>query len=445
MKITRKHTVSYAGCDAGIAELGWAQGEMLSYVQTRGPGNLLYVTKFSSLEGGTVDVAGVLEAIRLTVESNDAFRTRYLVEQGQWRQEIQGSGELSVAEIAAPSPELDAAGVMAILGRFSPEPQEVPVRVAIVTFEGRPTHIYLAFHHASADNMGTEIACQQLRRRSLGLPVPAAWQPREIVAFEASPAGRELAEKADKYHRARIRELAEFDLVPADRSRTPLREYQLASPAVVVAAEQIAQRVQVSPVSVTLAAYCTVLSARLAVTRFPLAVASGNRFNPKTRMSIAKVAQASSFCVEVTSSFDDFCHQISDAMLLAYRYGVYDPALMAKAFQDVDKDISFPYLANFHLNTALESPDPELRSAHLEVRPPELRNLVKVGAFNVTNPGDGVRFCDLSLDIYKFSDQADMRLRTDLTFFSEACLRDILISTERLLVEIACGSDITNL
>jgi hypothetical protein len=55
---------------------------MLSYIHTREPGNLVYVTKFGSLDVSPVDIEGVLEAIRQTYESNDALRTRYVRKRG---------------------------------------------------------------------------------------------------------------------------------------------------------------------------------------------------------------------------------------------------------------------------------------------------------------------------------------------------------------------------
>ncbi|MFJ5309831.1 hypothetical protein [Streptomyces sp. NPDC088350] len=449
----KKHVLSYSNCNAGVYELGWAQGEMLSYIHTRDPDDLLYVTKFGSLDGGRVDVEGVLAAIRLTYESNDALRTRYVCRDGRWLQEIMGSGDISVAELSATSPQLEAAEVVALLGPLSPEPGEVPVRVAVVTFEGRPTHVYLAIHHASVDNMGAEIACHEICRRSLGLPVltSSAWQPHQLVEFETSPPGRALAERADGYHRTRFRDLAEFDVPPTDRVVTPLREYQLTSPAVVVAAQQISRRVNVSALSVTLATYCTVLSARLSKDRFPLALTSGNRFNPKLQMSIAKVAQASSLSVDAAvPTFEEFCRRTNNATLLAYRYGVYDPALMENLYAEMKaeygKEVFFPYLVNLNLTTPVEDAESRSRQqrqieAAFAVRPGELRQLLDRGVCGARDPGDGVRFSDLTLDIYEFSEHADMRLRTDLAFFPDADLQNILLSTERLLVEIACGSE----
>jgi hypothetical protein len=413
----------------------------------------LYITKFAALEDRAVDVRGVLEGIRLTFEDNDALRTRYVLCEGQWRQEIMGSGEIIVTEVSSPSPRPDLDEVATLLGRLSPEPGEIPVRAAMVTFEGRPVYVYLAVHHASVDNMGAGIACEELRRRILGLATLTAssWQPHDIAEFEASPAGRALAERSDRYHRVKIRELADFDAPPADRTTTAMREYQLRSPAVVVAAQQISRSLNVSAFTVTLAAYCLALSARLSMDRFPLALTSGNRFRPKLRMSIAKLAQSTSISVDLTSStFEDFCRQTNNATLLAYRHAVYDPELRTELFREAraerGKDVFFPYLANFHMTTVLEDLDPESQrnrqrqvEANLDVRPDELRKLLLQGVSGAT-PSDEIRFSDLSLDIYEFSEQADMRLTTDLAFFSDTVLRSLLLTTERLLVEVACGN-----
>ena len=450
MKILRTHSVSYSHGNAGVYEAGWAQGEMLDYIHARGPGNLVYVTKFGSLDGGPVNLEQVLDAVRVTCESHDALRTRYFRRDGRWWQEILGSGELSVAELSSTSPQLDQEAVVALLGPLSPEPDEVPVRIAVVTFEGRPTHVYLAIHHSSVDNMGAEIACQEICRRSLGLTAltSSAWQPHRIAEFEASPAGRTFAERADRYHRAKFRELAGSDLPPKDRAVTALREYRLASPAVVVAAQQIAQKLNVSALNVAVAAYCAVLSALLRRDRFPLAVTSGNRFNPNLRMAIAKVAQATSLSVDVeVPTFQEFCRRLNNATLLAYRYGIYDPKLMADLSAEYGKDVFFPYLVNFHLTTPIENPDSassaDLRrqeAANLAIPSEELKQLLERGVCDAGDPEDGLRFTDLALDIYEFSGQADMRLRTDLEFFSDGDLRWLLLSTERLLVDVACSS-----
>nr|BFE64718.1 hypothetical protein GCM10020063_092440 [Dactylosporangium thailandense] len=455
MKILKQHSVRYSDCNAGVYELGWAQGEMLGYIRSRGPGNLVYVTKFGTLDGGPVVLESVLEAIRMTCEAHEALRTRYLQRDGRWLQEILGAGEISVTELSATSPRLDAAEVVALLGPLSPEPDEVPVRVAVVTFDGRPVYVYLAIHHASADNMGAEIACQEICRRSLSLTVltSSAWQPHQIVEFEASPAGQALAERSARHHCAIFRDLADVDEPLMDRSVTPLREFQLTSPAVVVAAQQIAQRLNVSALSVALAAYCAALSAKVSKDRFPLALTSGNRFNPNLQMAVAKIAQSTGLSVDVAvPTFEEFCRQTGNATLLAYRYGIYDPELMKKSYDEMKaehgKEVFFPYLVNWNLTTPIQGLGAELRGDELRriegqlgVSREELRQLPDRGVCVARNPEDGVRFTDLALDIYEFSDRADMRLRTDLKFFSDADLQCLLRSTERLLVDIACGAE----
>ncbi|OON81412.1 hypothetical protein B1H18_08835 [Streptomyces tsukubensis] len=432
---------------------------MLSYIQKRGPEGLLYVTKFGSLEGTgaaevdvDVDVARVLEAIRLTVESNDALRTRYISEGGEWRQEIMGSGHVLVTEYSSPSPDLNLAAAAAFIGPLSPEPGEVPLRVAIVTFEGRPTHVYFAIHHASADNTGADIACREICRRVLNSKVPAstAWQPLQIVEYERSTAGRTFAERSDKYHRVRIRESADRGVIPTDRRETPLREFQLKSPAVVVAAQQIAQRIKVSALNVLLSSYCAALSARLSRDSFPLALTSGNRVNPNLQLSVAQLAQPSSMSIDVAvPTFDELCRRTSDAALLAYRYGMHDPELLEKSFSEVSaergEEVFFPYLVNLTTLGILDNLDPEARTSqqnqiegNLRVQPLELRRMLDRTVCDAKDPEDGVRFSDLTLDLYRFSSEADLRLRTNLSFFTDADVRNLLINTERLLVEVSC-------
>ncbi|MEN3305245.1 MAG: hypothetical protein V7603_1447 [Micromonosporaceae bacterium] len=344
------HTVAFAGATAGTYELTWAQRGLLRYGESLGAGSALLNVRHDEPVTG-FSTADLLRAIAAAMHRYEALRTRFApAEATGWCQQVAAEGELRVPEFActAPAVETTLAEVIDLVVPPAFGAGELPVRFALVTVDGRPARILCAAYHPAVDGVAASIACADVARRTsapevAAPPVTNAWQPRQIAAYEQSPAGQQRARRAEAYLRDQLRR------APLQRreDRPPMRDTarwptftwaHLESEAVTAAAHRLARSYGTSPAAVVFAGYLTALTGWLGTTAHTFRLACANRHHRHTRWSVANLFQPVLISVEPgRRPLPEVCRYVARASLAAYQHGWFDPARFESAHREMQR------------------------------------------------------------------------------------------------------------
>jgi hypothetical protein len=450
-----EHHLRFVGLPTGEYGVTWAQLEILREIHQDGPDRPRnYNVRISGrLDHGST-MADVVQALHRLVERHEALRTTFLMgADGTFRQRIAGHGELTVPEYDVGAHRLDHAAYLAqsLIADRTFAPDELPLRAAVVSVDGRPEQIVLAVHHACADGSAGIVLCEEARLIAADpeVKLPDAWQPRQIVAEETSEQTNRHAARADAFHEQRLRNLPADQpepVSPPPGGDVPYLQWWARSWVVPAAARLIADRHSCTTASVLLAAYGAALGAYLERPECQLELISSNREHPMLRASVVNLFQTTSIRFDTAdASFAELCRRVGAAGLPAYRYGRRDPDRFARTLQRVRQDRvctgRLPWQANLRilgardlfggneLGSAADGPAPDLR---------ELRSRGKLEPAHgrVPHPEGLLKF-----DVWNFGDTADITLGSDAPVHSEAGLKSLFEAFEAVLVAAAVVDD----
>ena len=210
-----------------------------------------------------------------------------------------------------------------------------PVRAAVVRPDAGPARLGLAVHHLAADRLGFGVLWEELRHvvdaagrgEAPALP-PAGRQPADVAAFERSPAGVAVNERAIAHWLDQDGALGEV----LDWLRRTFGEPgDTMHVARVVSASgrrrlgELAEATGGSEASVAVAAVGCVLSRHLGRATFPMTMSVSNRHLPGLARSVCSVAQSGLVRVAVADP-SDLAAAVPDAwsgMLAAIQHAYY--------------------------------------------------------------------------------------------------------------------------
>ncbi|NJQ05628.1 hypothetical protein [Streptomyces lonarensis] len=354
-----------AGGDA-LFPLTWSQQYYLAEVDAaRLHGRGLTVPRLYRLRAGTTETA-VATALRRLVEGHDALRSRVVRTPEGPRQRVPERGTLLLAVHEAPAGDAGphARAVLDALAAPPLDPADgLPLRAALVSSDGEPRFLALAFSHVAVDayalvpvsaQLVEEIAeTDPLPRRAAAGSGPGAGAghgPRQQAAVEASPAGERAALRAlrlaeETYRRA-----------PAGRSPEPLapanprhRFLSHRSAVLSLAVGAVAARTGQSPAAVLAAALVALDAARSPAgadgghpgqPRFgAVHLVAANRLRPETAAAVLPFSQPVPCCVDTAGvTFDTLVHRTAAASLRAYRAGGAPPDRLADLLATVERE-----------------------------------------------------------------------------------------------------------
>ncbi|WBO61592.1 condensation domain-containing protein [Streptomyces camelliae] len=396
---------------------------------------------------GAPDMAAVLHAFAVVMAQFEALRTLYPRNADEHpRAVVVASGVLQVDEYASDAPptydELSALTLRLAEPGFAPD--DLPLRAAVVTVDGRPIHIALSLHHFSADTTAARIVAEHIARLALdpGADLGSGWQPRQIASFEASPSGLRHAHRVDTHDRAMLRQSVMPELQVHASHRDAVYNFVcLDSAAVALAAAGLAKQYRTSMAAVLQAAYACTLAEHLGIEKCVFNTAMANRQTTFARGAVAHIAGRALVPVDTSLGSDRFpalCRAVDATLVRSSSVSLREPDRYARSLDEVSAELGRsadnPYVVNI-----LPIAPRTLIRARAERTPQDFERAMassRYGRFpKPVDPYSG----KLSFIVWDMSETAGISLGTDATSFDATDLEQILRSFERRLVGAAIG------
>jgi hypothetical protein len=337
------------------SRLTWAQQSMWSCIQWLGEDSYYFnlARVLPVPESCTND--DVARAVALVVGRHEVLRTRFILCDGEPRQEVSASGTFSlrvfnVDQSAHPDHGTPRERIDFVVAALRSLPfdyaGEWPLRCALLAEQGAPRYLGLVFSHLAADGSGVEVCTRDLAealanpRRLVDADEAGAgvWQPVDQAQREEGPYGRRASARAADRWRA---QLAQVPVPLFPDCRQPAAEPRvwriaLESQAAATAGLLVARRAKTSFATVMLAASVAMLGAFTGNSRIALVLTAGNRFDEQTRSSVAMMAQDALMTLSLDeAAFPEIIQRVSSASLRAYFSGHYDPAVIKQVRAEV--------------------------------------------------------------------------------------------------------------
>jgi len=448
MRQIARHDVVFVAGTAGEHELTWSQKAHERegcHPHLHGPRNRNQ--RMARVLDGTPDMAALLHAFAAVMSHCEALRTLYPRDaDGRPRAVVVASGVLQVDEYASDVPatgdELSALTLRLAEPGFGPD--DLPLRAAVVTVDGRPLHIALSLHHFSADTTAARIVAEHLARLAAdpGADLGTGWQPRQIARFEASPSGLRHAHRVDAHDRAMLRQSTMPELQVPGNQRGALYNFAcLDSAAVALAATGLAKQYRTSVAAVLQAAYACVLADHLGIAKCVFDTVMANRQTAFAREAVAHVAGRALVPVDTSLGSERFpalCRAVDAALARSSSVSLREPERYARSLDEVSDELGrsadHPYLVNIRPI----APRTLIRARADRTRQDFERAMAssRYGRFPKTVDTYAGKLCFI---VWGMSETAGISLGTDAASFDATDLEQLLRSFERRLVETAIG------
>ncbi|GHJ47737.1 hypothetical protein Cs7R123_50790 [Catellatospora sp. TT07R-123] len=341
--------VSFQGEGSGAGELSWGQREI--WAAMRSQQSALPVGGCLPLPQGTTldDMAAEL---RFNMGRHQSMRTRLCFDaDGRPTQVIAASGETALEVVEAGADDPAEVGER-VRRRFCDTAYdyaaEWPLRMAVVTSAGVPTHVVAVFHHLVTDGFGSRVIMSDLAGRdpvtgAAGSPPPLL-QPLEQARWQASPAGLRQHEMSMRHWEGLLWAIpARRFPGSADHREPRYWEGELTSPAMGLAVRLIAARTGADTGAVLLAAFGVALARTTGISPAVVRAVVSNRFRPGLADVVSPVNQTSLCVLDVAGAgFDEVVRRTRQRATAAYKYAYYDPDGLAELLARVERERGEP-------------------------------------------------------------------------------------------------------
>lgn len=436
--------VPFIGLTSRVGPLCWGQRWMWNVIDSLGPNQHINPSFVLDVENGCT-IPDILSAIRLTLDRHEALRTIFPRDsRGERYQEVIGEGSLSfrVVEAAMDDPHRVATRELEATSHPPFMDTELPIRAAVVVEQEEPRYLIIIVSHAVADAVGNELIrnCLESYIHSFALGEPPIMnlpplQPVDCAAFEQSDRGAAKSGRALRYWHDQLLSFPAtmFPWKAIDSGNPRFSQAFFESEAIGQSARLLANRFNVSPTAVVIAAFAIPLSVKAELSGCAFTTFVGNRHESLLKEVVGTFVQYVPIFIETAGmEFPAICQAAFQSLVRALRYGRYDPDGLVKVInaansnRDDDVDMSGIVVANVH---GVVSGDPDLRIGD------RLDELLSKSAIRCEEcPSESSR---LSIEFYELSRKARFRVRADGAIFSTVELSDFLLGIERSLVGLA--------
>jgi hypothetical protein len=334
--------VRFTGPSQRSGPLTMGQSNMLLCMKTDKPAHI-NVSAVWELPPGT-DLDRIAETLAALHARHETLRTTFPAGPGdpEPRQVVHAEGELEIQVCPAPDHDSDAAPFAQELAlrlraiAFDPA-ADWPVRAAVVTAGGAPTHLALAASHAALD-AGALVLLRRDWDALLAaepLPGPADVQPTDLALLERSDEGRRRSASSLDYWAGQLRTIPQAMLaVPATHAPqaapgwTP--RLRIRSHAAAEALTVLAERTRITRSTLLLTALCALTAHRTGQRHAVVASLSANRYLPELADYFGPLAQDALVTVPVDldggETFEGLARRVRKRAQLAYPNSWFDSA-----------------------------------------------------------------------------------------------------------------------
>lgn len=327
--------------------LTWAQQHILSIADDLHPHTQSMNIRFDCELRIGVDEDDVVDAVRDLLQSFEALRTRYVPAPQGPAQNVFCSGELALRIVeTGGEPGADVAGRVrqSMADVAFDTAHEWPVRIAMITDGGTPSHLVFVLSHLMVDFSSSRWIVYHLRHLVHPPQAPerlhvSGYRPLADAQWQRSDAGQHSARRALLQHTATLHRMPQTMLArypgPADTPR--YRYVQLESPALGVLVPALASRAAVTSTAVLAAAICAVSGFVSGLDRAFLQLVLANRISAQARSGVGMFVQDVPICLDLsTGGFDELIAQAGRTVINAARFGRFPPAQYARHRRDAE-------------------------------------------------------------------------------------------------------------
>jgi hypothetical protein len=281
-----------------------------------------------------VSMARVVDVVRQLVTRNESLRTIFPDHQ-EPAQHVLGNGAVPLLSYANDTDPARLAIELRQSTRFDLT-TEMPLKVAVVSANGRPTQMLLLLSHIAADMIGVQLVQRSARRLFEGRPLPSAPQPVDVALAEHSEAWRRRVSRALRYWTTQL------TAMPQAAFRSPAPEpadcygIQLRSGAAAGALATVSDRTRTSPSTVLLSLLAALVGALCDQHRITIASVSANRTD-NLKDYVGTLAQDALLIADLRcGTFDDFVGSMRPVAIRAYANSRFDAAALWRIIHEVE-------------------------------------------------------------------------------------------------------------
>ena len=334
--------VRFRGLSQRSGPLTMGQSNMLLCMTTDKPAHI-NVSAVWELPPGT-DLDRIADALAVLHVRHETLRTKFPAGPGdpEPRQVVHAEGELELQVCPASDDCSDAALFAQELAlrlreiAFDPA-AEWPVRAAVVTVGGAPTHLALAASHAALDAGALVLLHREWDAllAAAPLPEPAKVQPTDLALLERSEEGRRRSASSLEYWAKQMRTAPQAMLaVPATHAPQAPEGYtprlRIRSDAAAEALTVLAEQTRITRSTLLLTALCALAAHHTGQRHAVVASLSANRYLPELADYLGTLAQDALVTVPVDldggETFEGLARRVRKRAQLAYPNSWFDSA-----------------------------------------------------------------------------------------------------------------------
>jgi hypothetical protein len=333
-------SISFSGLREETEHLTWGQRDIWNKIQNLGDLGRQFnlALDVDVPDGMSLDELSV--ALARVTGYHESLRTSFLVgPDGEPRQVLTSHGEIqvevrTVERVDAETVALTREEMM----RWEFDLDSIPLRLGILMDGKAPRSLIMCFSHLLCDGAGLQVLRRDLEvlLRSGELPRRTRderIQPMDRTAFERSPRGQRLNDRALAYWHSQLeRYPTRLFPPPSHPESVPrYRNGRLRSPVFPLATNLLARCHRTTPNSVGIALLALVLGSLSQSDRGVLHLICANRTLPGNKYAVAQLAQCSPVVIDVThDSFESLFQHVYRQCIKAYRYSMYCPVEVAR-------------------------------------------------------------------------------------------------------------------
>jgi hypothetical protein len=341
--VSERILVPFTGTESGVAALTWGQEHIWQSMSAAGSSLCMSATRTLV---GDVTIEDLAEELRFYASRFQAMRTRLRFDaDGRTRQVVAGSGEIPV-ELVDVAPDGNPANAADEVVRrhddtvFDYE-HEWPVRMVVVRWRARPTHMVMTLSHHIADGAAAMVMFEDwtgrdpLTGRARG-PV-AAVEPLDLVRRQREPAALRQSDAALRYWEGQLLTVPARRFAEATPDGHPYWRLIFTSPAMHLALRAAAIRFEADPQSTLLATYAIALARVTGRTPVVAQLLVGNRFRLELARHVGPLIQPGLCVLDVADvTFPDAVARAKRRAMAAHKYAYFDKHRMTELIARVD-------------------------------------------------------------------------------------------------------------